>query len=388
MTSRRQRSMLAARVVTEGAQRATMEGDAIISGRREPPTRAEGSVASWSRRRLLGEGVLPLACALSLPCAFGRGAETPPQLQRVPAGGAASSAAEGSGAVPSTTDLTGRLTTVVRVNDQGPYGFLVDTGAERTVIAAELAERLALPRGRRVLVQGIVRREPASLVEIRELQMGSLVSSPLEVPTLPRAMLGVDGYLGLDVLDGRRVVFDFTAGTLTVTKPQGFFAALFAEGDDDIRVRTLGSSGRLRATDCLIDGVHAAAFLDTGAQISVINEALYAALRRRDPSHTMLARQVLTGVTGGTVTGDTIVLNMVSVGDLILTFAHAVVTDLPVFASWGLLQQPAFLIGMDCLRRCERVSIDYRRKELRFKIARALTPTPLQADSASPALSG
>lgn len=367
-----------------------MEGKTIISGRHELPTRAEKPVVSWSRRRLITDGVLPLAFALTLPPAFGRETESPPQVQGLPATGAASALPPvgGSGAVRSTIDWTGRLTTAVRVNRQGPYGFLVDTGAERTVIAEELAERLALPRSHQVLVQGIVRREAASLVDIRELQMGALVTSRLEVPTLPRAALGVAGYLGLDVLDGRRVIFDFTAGTLTVTKPQGFFAALFAEDDDDIRVRTLGDSGRLRATDCLIDGVHAAAFIDTGAQISVINQALNSALQRRNPSQTVLDRQVLTGVTGGTVAGATVVLNMVCLGDLILTFAHAVVADLPVFASWGLTQQPALLIGMDCLRRCERVSIDYRRKELRFKIARAVTPMPLEADSGPPPLSG
>jgi predicted aspartyl protease len=365
-----------------------MEGKTIIAGRHEPPTGAESPRASWSRRQLLRECILPLGVALTLPCAFGRaGEESPPQLQRVPAGGAPS-AAGGSGAVRSSTDLTGRLTTAVRINHQGPYRFMVDTGAERTVIADGLAERLALPRSREVWVQGIVRREPASLVEIRELQMGSLVSSRLEAPTLPGAMLGVDGYLGLDVLDRRRVIFDFTSDTLTVTEPQGFFAALFAGGDDDVRVRTLGDSGRLRATDCLIDGVHAAAFVDTGAQVSVINQALHAALQRRNPSHTLLASQVLTGVTGGSVEGATMVLDRVSLGDLILTSAHAVVADLPVFASWGLIQQPALLIGMDCLRRCERVSIDYRRKELRFKIARAGMPERLQADSAPPALAG
>jgi predicted aspartyl protease len=379
MTAGRQRSMLAARVVTEGTHRAAMEGKTIIAGRHELPTGAKSPLASWSRRRLLREGILPLGFALTVARAFAReGAESPPQLQPVPAAGAVS-AAGGSGAVRSSTDLTGRLTTAVRINRQGPYRFMVDTGAERTVIAESLAAHLALPRSHQVLVQGIVRREPASLVEIRELQMGTLVSSRLEAPTLPRAMLGVDGYLGLDVLDGRRVIFDFVAGTLTVTKPQGFFAALFSEADDDIRVRTLGSSGRLRATDCLIDGVHAAAFVDTGAEISVVNQALHTALQRRNPAQTVLARQVLTGVTGGSVEGVTIVLNMVCLGDLILTFARAVVADLPVFASWGLIQQPALLIGMDCLRRCERVSIDYRRKELRFKIARAVTPPPLRA---------
>jgi len=265
------------------------------------------------------------------------------------------------------------------INGHGPYRFMVDTGAERTVIADELAARLALPRGRRVLVQGIIRREPASLVEIRELRMGSLVSPRLQVPTLPRVMLGVDGFLGLDVLDHRRVVFDFLAETLTITKPQGFFSWLFTHGDQ-LRVRTMGTSGRLRSTDCIIDRVHAAAFFDTGAEVSIINGPLYAALQHLDAAPKQrAATELLTGVTGGSVEGVTTVLNMVTLGDLILTFTPAVVADLPTFALWGLGRQPALLVGMDCLRRCSRFTIDYRRKEVHIEVASGPAPQPLQA---------
>lgn len=318
----------------------------------------------WSRRRLLTAGVLSLACALDLPRAVGG--------HRAESGGA--------GSLRSAADLNGRLTTAVRINGHGPFHFMVDTGAERTVIADDLAKRLALPRGNMVLVQGIIRGEPASLVAIRELRMGSLVSSGLQVPTLPRAMLGVDGYLGLDVLDHRRVVFDFIAGTLTVTKPQGFFSWLFTH-DDQLRVRTLGESGRLRSTDCLIDRVHAAAFFDTGAEVSIINRPLYAALQRRqgiEPTK-RAAMEELTGVTGGSVAGITTVLDMVTLGDLILTFTTVVVADLPTFALWGLGGQPALLVGMDSLRRCSRFSIDYRRKEVHIDVASGPTQQPLEA---------
>ena len=317
----------------------------------------------WSRRRLLTAGVLSLACALDLPRAVGGQRD----------GG-------GAGSLRAADELNGRLTTSVMINGHGPYHFMVDTGAERTVIADDLATRLALPRGSRVLVQGIIRGEPASLVEIRQLRMGSLVSSGLQVPTLPRAMLSVDGYLGLDVLDHRRVVFDFIAGTLTVTKPQGFFSWLFTH-DDQLRVRTLGDSGRLRSTDCLIDRVHAAAFFDTGAEVSIINGPLYAALRRRGGVAPVrrAAMEQLTGVTGGSVEGITTVLDMVSLGDLILTFTTVVVADLPTFALWGLDRQPALLVGMDSLRRCSRFSIDYRRKEVHIDVASGPGEQPLEA---------
>lgn len=356
-----------------------MDGDIVIPVRRTSPAGAEGLRGSCTRRRFIANGSLSLAFACSLPWTLARERpEGAPRVQQAGGAAASSGAAGGSGSVASVSDLTGRLSTAVRVDGFGPCRFMVDTGAERTVIAADIAERLALPRVREVLVQGIVRGEPAALVRVHRLEMGSLVCAGLEVPTLPRAMLDADGYLGLDVLDGRRVIFDFAGGTLTVTSPQGFFSSLWT-GGHEVRVHTLGESGRLRATDCVVDGVRADAFLDTGAEVSVSNSALYAALQRHKASPILPATETLTGVTGGSVVGVRSVLNMIQLGDLLLTFESVVVADLPVFKLWGLSEQPALLIGMDCLRRCARVSIDYRRKELRFEVASAQTPQWLQA---------
>ena len=325
---------------------------------------------SWSRRRVLTEGVLSVAVALSLPRAFGAERTAP----------TGSNLTDESGAIPAAEALGGRLTTPVRINGYGPFRFLVDTGSERTLIANELAAHLALPRGREVMIEGIVRGEPASLVEVRRLEMGSLECERLQVPTLPRSELSADGYLGLDVLDRRRVIFDFVAGTLTVTKPRGVFSEFWTRfNTDEVRVPTLGNSGRLRAKDCLIDGVRAAAFVDTGAQISIINQALYSALQQHDAARALPTTQTLTGVTGGSIDGTTTMLNMVRLGSMVMTFTTAVVADLPVFKLWGLNEQPALLIGMDCLRRCARVSIDYRRKELRFQFASIQLPQPLEA---------
>jgi predicted aspartyl protease len=288
--------------------------------------------------------------------------------------------------VRSASDTDHRLTTLVFLNGAGPYHFLVDTGAERTLIADDIANRLALPRGRNVMVEGIIRRELSSLVNIERLEMGGLVCPHLDVPVLPRAMMTVDGYLGLDVLDQRRVIFDFRAGTLTVTQPQGFFASLFGHGGEAV-VRTLGSSGRLRATNCLVNGVRAAAFLDTGAEVSVSNPALYAALRRHAANRQVLHGQVgLYGVTGGKVTGLDTNVDEILLGRVQLTYTEIVVAGLEVFDLWGLSNEPALLLGMDCLRRFRRVSIDYGRKELRFDIASAQAVQPLQAGLRAPLL--
>lgn len=336
----------------------------------------------------MAQSLVTLAAAPALARAVGGPppAESPPKLSSTTnaTGDAAKGADAGSGSVRSVGETDDRLTTAVSINGAGPYRFLVDTGAERSLMATEIATRLALPRVRAVMIEGILRGQRGELVEIESLRMGSLVCPALEVPVLPRAMLGVDGFLGLDVLDRHRVVFDFSAETLSVTRRQGFFAAWW-EGREEAVVHTLGTSGRLRATDCVVNGVRAAAFVDTGAEVSVCNPALYAALEQRASNLQLIGGPVeLSGVTGGTIIGLAINVNNIDLGELHLAFTPLVVAELEVFKVWGLNGQPALLFGMDCLRRFRKVSIDYGRKELRFEVASTGMPQPLQAALAPP----
>jgi predicted aspartyl protease len=331
----------------------------------------------------MAQGLVTLAAAApALVRASPPAVEPPPDLSSANAKSGAvkgTAAGSGSGAVRTASVTDNRLTTAVYINGAGPYRFLVDTGAERTLLATEIATRLVLPQGPKVFVEGIVGGVPGMLVEVGSLRMGSLVCPTLEVPVLPRAMLGVDGYLGLDVLDRHRVVLDFAAATLTVTRRQGFFAAMFERSNEAI-VRTLGTSGRLRASNCVVDGVRAAAFVDTGAEVSVCNPALYAALQRRGAIRELVGGPVrLAGVTGGSVSGLAIDVDRIVLGELNLTYTPMVVAPLEVFDIWGLGGQPALLFGMDSLRRFRRVSIDYGRKELRFELASTRLTLPLQA---------
>ena len=268
----------------------------------------------------------------------------------------------------------GRLTTTVAINGSGPYRFMVDSGAERSVIAEELAMRLRLPRRRDALIEGLIRTEPSHLVLIAQLALGGLVCSRLEVPTLPRSALDADGYLGLDVLDNHRLIMNFAARTLTIARPQGFFASLWRSADE-VLVHTIGDSGRLRSSDCHVDGVRATAFIDTGAAVSVANPVLYAALRLRSPVMHPIGAVQLSGVTGGSVAAFVIGAHEIGLGQLTLSDCPLAVADLQVFKTWGLLDQPALLLGINALRRLTSVSIDYGRKELRFELARSVWGT-------------
>src|SRR5512146_1977466 len=158
-----------------------MEGDVIISVPRKPPSGRQSPSAAWSRRRFMLQALLPVAAAAPalVRAAAMPAAKSPPgRGVRETANGPGDSGS-GSGSVRAASDSDNRLATAVYINGSGPYRFLVDTGDERTPIGAEIAAQLALPRGRKVMVEGITRGQPAELVKVASRRMGRLVCPSL-----------------------------------------------------------------------------------------------------------------------------------------------------------------------------------------------------------------
>jgi len=265
-------------------------------------------------------------------------------------------------------EVANLLTVPVHINGQGPYRFVVDTGADRTVLAAEVAVELGLVHGARVLLNGVVQSRIADTVSIRHLAFGSSASGNFSVPTIPRSLLDADGYLGLDFLDGHRVTFDFKGGLLQVSDSRPKFSADWTR-PSEARIHTFGSSGHLRSLDCRVDGVSTAAFVDSGAEVSAANAPLLAALSRRNPSFGVVGDMELIDITGGQIQGKVAMVKQIRLPGLAFDDCPLVIANFQVFKAWGLTRSPALLLGMNVLRQFSRVSIDYRLKELRFDLA-------------------
>jgi predicted aspartyl protease len=331
-------------------------------------------IVDVSRRRFLTLGASSLAFASIVARAQGvQPRRVAPPSQLVPQSSAASSATPlpepAASSVAAATDAARHLRVSVRIDGQGPYRFVVDTGADRTVLATDVAADLGLMHGNRVMLEGVVRAVAAETVAIHELSFGSIKCGQLNVPILPRSMLEADGYLGLDTLDGHRVTFDFKHHTLQVSKPRSRLAAFWLP-QHEARIRTVGTSGHLRALDCTVDGVIAAAFIDSGAEVSAGNPSLLAALGARNRTYSDAGTIPLFGVTGGETLGNVTIVNKIKLMDVEFTACPLVIADFQIFDVWGLRQHPALLIGMNLLRQFSKVSIDYGLKELRFDLAR------------------
>lgn len=272
--------------------------------------------------------------------------------------------------IAAADDPAGHLSIAVLINGRGPFRFVVDTGADRSVLADTTVAALALRPAGAVNLAGIVRTVRAETVDVALLSFGAMTRSNLNLPVLARSQLAADGYLGLDMLDGNRVILDFAQRQLAVIDPLPVVLSVY-HAPDVIVLHGQGSGGHLRTTTCSVDGIPVRAFIDTGAESSMGNEALYRTLVASNPSYLSARTVALTGLTGGTAIGHLTAPREVRIGRATLTDCPIAIADLQVFDIWGLNDRPALLIGMNWLRHFKRVEIDYGRKDLRFEVGRA-----------------
>jgi predicted aspartyl protease len=270
--------------------------------------------------------------------------------------------------IQGARDAQNRLTVDAYLNGKGPFRFIVDTGADRSVIADDVVATLGLRYTDDVIVQGIARALPAQAVQLDNLHIGRVSIDSLPMPVLPRAWLGADGYLGLDVIDRQQVTFDFVNHRLSIDPPQQELKIINAS--DGALVRTNGSNGRLTAVNCSVDGQKSYAFIDSGAEISIGNSKLFEVLQRENGAKYMNDEIVqLLGVTGGAAAGRMTFVERIKLGAVSFMNSALVISDLQVFDIWGLADKPAMFLGMNFLRQTSSVTIDYGRKEYRFRLA-------------------
>ncbi|MEA1071466.1 retroviral-like aspartic protease family protein [Sphingomonas sp. LY160] len=256
--------------------------------------------------------------------------------------------------------LDDRMTVQVKVAGQGPYRFLVDTGSERTVISRELAERLGLAGGRRVTLHSVLGSSGVNTVDIPSMSMSRGQFSIAGAPALDEAHIGADGMLGIDSLKKQRVLFDFKAGTMSVSPSVDPVTEMDGE---TVVVRARARKGRLIFTNAVVDDNHVTVIIDTGSQISVGNPRLMERLSRGSSAAKPI---VIESVTGEKGSAKLAILNDLQLGGMHIKSLPVAFADAHIFRQLNLDRKPALLLGMNAMRAFDRVSIDFASKRVRF----------------------
>lgn len=262
--------------------------------------------------------------------------------------------------VKADIDQHDRMTVPVRIGKAGPFDFLVDTGAERTVLARDIATRLQLPMSGQGLLIGIAGTQNVDLVEVDEINLGRRSFYGLTAPLLDGYNIGADGIIGLDSLQDQRVLLDFARKRMTI----GDAVQLGGSQGFEIVVQARRRSGQLIMTNAVIDGVRTDIVIDTGSDTSIGNRALQKALARRRKGETTQ----LQSVTGQTIIADIAMARTVKLGTMTMSNSMLVFADTPAFDKLELAKRPAMFMGMNQLKLFRRVAIDFATKRILFDL--------------------
>lgn len=267
-------------------------------------------------------------------------------------------------AVPTLRDRVGRLVAPVFVNGQGPFRFLLDTGATHSAITEIAATRLNLTplTSARVLVQGVNGSVEVPSVDIGELTAGAVRLVGTRMPLLSNGALdGLDGVLGMDGLGDMRVTADFRNDRVTIAKSSG------REPSRSYTVmRGQLVSKRLFMVDAYVGRLKIKAVIDTGATHTLGNPALLVKLAKRRAFKSKAPIASVADATETLKSGEMHITPQINFRGTGLRNTDVTFSDFEIFKVWGLESQPAVLVGMDVLGTLSELSIDYRRQELQL----------------------
>ena len=282
-----------------------------------------------------------------------------------------------------TTDIYGLLTVKTMVNGEGPYNFIIDTGATTSLIFQNLADRHQFQPSDRPpqVVFGLAAQGAFTAYDIGELRVGATGAAAGETAgETARGSVGLDnlasvilpdwagdvkpqGILGLDFLTRYILVFNAVPGE------RAGRLDIYAPGDGPARSATRGWR-RIKLTQQnfgidvehdlftaagLINDTYRMRFMiDLGASGSVINRAVFDGANRYRVTVRKSATRVENSITGvlerDPETALTVRAPHLRIGRNVWRRQVLTLFDAPIFAELGMQETPFGLFGADLVR--------------------------------------
>ncbi|MBI1365074.1 MAG: hypothetical protein GC153_03860 [Alphaproteobacteria bacterium] len=276
--------------------------------------------------------------------------------------------------VPYRLDYTGWFTIPVAVNGQGPYDFIIDTGATKTLVFQNLAGQQTFPPSdgppQFVLGLGSTGTYPTFII-------GEVAVGPAKLPALNSVILpdweggaSPAGVLGLDFLSQYIVVFEADSKRVIFYPVGSSPKEIRHWGVVRLKKNDFGlGAGDLYTLDAKLDYRKVPFLVDLGASGTIINRAAYGSVTS--------GRFTITTGPSGRSARITDAMKKTKDADLVridrfelarkVIFYHRIlaVHDAKIFQELGQAGRPFGLLGDDMLRE-RSFAFDIARGELRI----------------------
>ena len=259
---------------------------------------------------------------------------------------------------PYRIDASGRFVTAVMIDGKGPFSFVLDTAASRTLLYDHVQAQLGLPPSQPgdITVYGINTTASALPVKPGVLTVAGAQVTGLTLGVLPHVEVntpGVDGILGIDVLARYMLVLDRANMRFLLLDPDGKDAGDFRKwAGISLKPRPLRNIPiDFWYMTAEFGAVRLNALLDLGTGISMLNwpAAERLGVHKKDyhtPEALSVALRDLLGTDEPVVkiTGLTVSLNRQSWRNRTLVVANS-----DIFTHFNLDEEPAAILGADLL---------------------------------------
>jgi hypothetical protein len=273
-------------------------------------------------------------------------------------------------AVPTRIDRIGRIVVPVMINGQGPFRFIVDTGASHSVVSPALAAKLGLtPTAEAaILVNGITGTAQVPCVTVARLQAGDLAIEDTDFPVVwAPLMAGADGILGAAGLSAQRLLVDFDHNKVMLSPAASGTPSGYA------RIPARRLEGGLVAVKARVGRIDTIAIIDTGSERTLGNLALRDALKQQPRPGMEAHVTTVFGATTDVAAGDAQVVPTISIDQLRISDVTVVYGKFHIFNVWNLENRPALIVGMDILGTVGAMSIDFKHQYVYLAGDRVLT---------------
>ena len=262
--------------------------------------------------------------------------------------------------------IENRMTVPVSIDTRGPWPFVIDTGAERTVVSRQLATSLGLVAGPALRVIAMTGPSMVESVIVPALGVSKLPQPTITAPALEAHNIGAAGILGIDTLQGHRIDIDFDKSAMTVHPSRKRLIVAGTHGDDVIVVAK-SLFGQLIVTDAFWRGRRIAVVIDTGSTMTIGNPAL---LKLMAAHARPIGPTTALSVTGETLDANAFMVSELTIGGIGFANVPIAIADAAPFRRFGLEHRPALMLGMDALRLFRRVRIDFANRDVEFTLPR------------------
>lgn len=289
---------------------------------------------------------------------------------------------------PYRIEANGRIVVAVKINDRGPFDFVLDTGSSISAAFDDVRDALSLATlpGKRVIVHGAVASGTFPLLDVEHIELGGESWSEPRLVWLPgttAAVAGADGILGLDFLKQYAVAVGAKERVIRLY-PRELVAQRAYRGWDSVPFspRSIGAgAAELFFIDITIDGWEVPAVFDLGAGFNMINwpgaRSLGIRRERLGPG------QVISGALQSEKVMARLDADVVRTAGIRWRDEIFSIADLDIFDVFGLAGSPAAILGAGLFTQRDFI-MDFARGRLLVRYSMAEVDPEREAAMPSP----